>query len=507
MSLYRCAACGSPNVVKHEEKDGFSYKKAIAGTVVFGAIGAVAGIDGKTTYVYSCPDCGATLSHPMDDITKGKIDNVMIDPDFIMPIMFPDMCQRYPALKKECELKRSARNAGMSNSISPDSKNPLNVSEEEFRQSAKDVAEAIYLITQYINYYDKHEQLPDFAGGEVFSGYGEKTHKADIRDAEFIRQSLGKMKNVVYALSCYDHLIHDAEDLNTGLSRKELMDLLYFYVMMEQQDTTIEKLYNVINDNSMLKQAFMLVMPEGEYVKTVEESKKYSKSFREEQLIKSWYKQFKVHTLQWRSIISYMDPKSRLFDRRDLQADSSARTGGFASPLRCRISVFDNKLHILHRTYCRYSGVPKDKAEIWEDMSKKLESKMEELAHNEELLKQLENDAPSTSELDITQRIQSLETEYSTNQSSIQKLQKVTFFGKKKAQAEANALIAENEKLISQIETLKKELKTQELERKKNNKRMKDEIEYKQKDLKDDLEEMKIECAEIVQDIHWVPVE
>lgn len=64
MSLYRCAICASPNVLKNKEKDGFSYKKAIAGTVVFGAIGAVAGIDGKTKEVYSCPDCGNTLPHP-----------------------------------------------------------------------------------------------------------------------------------------------------------------------------------------------------------------------------------------------------------------------------------------------------------------------------------------------------------------------------------------------------------------------------------------------------------
>lgn len=47
MSLYRCAACGSPNVAKVEKNDGFSYGKALVGTAVFGTIGAVAGINGK----------------------------------------------------------------------------------------------------------------------------------------------------------------------------------------------------------------------------------------------------------------------------------------------------------------------------------------------------------------------------------------------------------------------------------------------------------------------------
>ena len=46
MSLYRCAVCGSPNVVKIEKNDGFSYSKALAGTVVFGTVGAVAGFFG-----------------------------------------------------------------------------------------------------------------------------------------------------------------------------------------------------------------------------------------------------------------------------------------------------------------------------------------------------------------------------------------------------------------------------------------------------------------------------
>ena len=74
MSIYRCSACGSPNVVTASENGGFSYSKGIAGAIVFGAPGAVAGINGKTKQVFKCPDCGLTLDSPMSNEIKVIID-------------------------------------------------------------------------------------------------------------------------------------------------------------------------------------------------------------------------------------------------------------------------------------------------------------------------------------------------------------------------------------------------------------------------------------------------
>ncbi len=74
MSLRRCAACGSPNVVSATEQGGYSYTKGAIGTVLFGTGGAVAGINGKTTQVYKCPDCGLTLDHLMHDELRVLID-------------------------------------------------------------------------------------------------------------------------------------------------------------------------------------------------------------------------------------------------------------------------------------------------------------------------------------------------------------------------------------------------------------------------------------------------
>ena len=135
MSLYRCAVCGSPNVVKIEKNDGFSYSKALAGTVVFGTVGAVAGINGKKSYAYSCPDCGTTLPQPMDSITKEKIDLVMTNPEVLVPVLYPDIYNKYPYLQKNRDLARARKLDEATSSIN--CSNPLNISEEDFRHAAK----------------------------------------------------------------------------------------------------------------------------------------------------------------------------------------------------------------------------------------------------------------------------------------------------------------------------------------------------------------------------------
>ena len=45
-----------------ESNNKFSYSKAAVGTLVFGAVGAVAGINGKKTVTYKCDKCGHTIT-------------------------------------------------------------------------------------------------------------------------------------------------------------------------------------------------------------------------------------------------------------------------------------------------------------------------------------------------------------------------------------------------------------------------------------------------------------
>ena len=45
-----------------ETNDQFSYGKAAVGALVFGAVGVVAGINGKKTVVYRCDKCGHEIT-------------------------------------------------------------------------------------------------------------------------------------------------------------------------------------------------------------------------------------------------------------------------------------------------------------------------------------------------------------------------------------------------------------------------------------------------------------
>lgn len=83
MALYRCAACGSKNVVTDTETGGvkYNYVKGAVGTVVLGVGGAAAGIENKTHQVYKCQDCGITLSYSMPENLKNAIDRGLISED------------------------------------------------------------------------------------------------------------------------------------------------------------------------------------------------------------------------------------------------------------------------------------------------------------------------------------------------------------------------------------------------------------------------------------------
>lgn len=79
MALYRCASCGSPNVVTDTQKEGYDYVKGAIGTAVLGAGGAVAGVNGKKSTVFKCPDCGLTLNYSMPEEIRRTIDRCLID--------------------------------------------------------------------------------------------------------------------------------------------------------------------------------------------------------------------------------------------------------------------------------------------------------------------------------------------------------------------------------------------------------------------------------------------
>ena len=81
MNLYRCAACGGTRVMPDSKKEGYDIKKGVAGTVLFGAAGAVMGVNGNEKTYYHCMECGQTLSYTISESTKKMIDSYLLNPD------------------------------------------------------------------------------------------------------------------------------------------------------------------------------------------------------------------------------------------------------------------------------------------------------------------------------------------------------------------------------------------------------------------------------------------
>ena len=73
----RCSNCGSLKVAEVTQNAGFSYGKALAGQIVFGPVGAVAGINGKERTVFQCQNCGQSSDHLMDDYFSDYIDSLI----------------------------------------------------------------------------------------------------------------------------------------------------------------------------------------------------------------------------------------------------------------------------------------------------------------------------------------------------------------------------------------------------------------------------------------------
>lgn len=64
----RCPGCGNTRVIFESHKEGYDFKKGVAGAVLFGAVGAVAGVNGKKPVV--------TIVPPADKPSAGLCESV-----------------------------------------------------------------------------------------------------------------------------------------------------------------------------------------------------------------------------------------------------------------------------------------------------------------------------------------------------------------------------------------------------------------------------------------------
>lgn len=75
--MMRCRFCGSTSIHTAVDHKNFSAGKALAGTVVFGPMGAGAGMMGKEINGFRCTRCGGFMEHPMDPQTERQVNDAI----------------------------------------------------------------------------------------------------------------------------------------------------------------------------------------------------------------------------------------------------------------------------------------------------------------------------------------------------------------------------------------------------------------------------------------------
>ena len=244
MSLYRCEICGSPNVQRVENGKEFSYKKALVGTVVFGTVGAVAGINGKSSVHYVCPDCGLTRSSAMNDTERIVIDSISELPDNALP-SFQKYLDRYPYIIKERQEKHSFGNEAMK----PEILLPMNgeYTLSEVRQAIEDFNHA----------FGKAPRLCciDPPCWRDFPIQNIEVYKKGF-------QALGIIANGLYA---YPMLIME----EGAYSRYNLKDAFIAYILLNYGPLNCKQIYDVARDNPFLSRTMDALLDKKRYEQAI----------------------------------------------------------------------------------------------------------------------------------------------------------------------------------------------------------------------------------------------
>lgn len=133
----RCPGCGSTRVIFESHKEGYDFKKGVAGAVLFGAVGAVAGVNGKKTSSYHCAACGQTFSRLMSESVANQITMAIKSNNYTALACYK---RDYPNI--EWEESRNVQSRIVQNRIV---------------QSAPAKAEVEKLIMSVVGYYPKDE--------------------------------------------------------------------------------------------------------------------------------------------------------------------------------------------------------------------------------------------------------------------------------------------------------------------------------------------------------------
>ena len=412
MSLYRCAVCGSPNVVKIEKNDGFSYSKALAGTAVFGTVGAVAGINGKKSYAYSCPDCGTTLPQPMDSVTKEKIDLVMTNPDALVPVLYPNIYNQYSYLYRQREKQReleSAQRIEKYASCPIDYSNPLNISADDFIKAQNVFKEACL---QLQNCFDKlRDEAPSIPNA-----------RDEIKNMNVISEGLHSLRTIVYGIPIYSSLV---DKHNCGIA-------FFLYVFMENGgEMTGNDFYTQVNNNPIYKQVYSVLC--GKAFRQLQQSSS-TLNLPEK---KVWFKAF---TMIKRNVSPFVKRYIPWNDLDDLD-----------TPVQLRFKLINESLYIVNPVSAE-EQFKQDIPELANQMSE-AEKDIEQLKTN---IAALNHSVPTQTETDAQTSINELQRNNTEIDEQITKLHK-KIFGKKKAAIEIQKLEEKkqtNQKRLSDLDNV-----------------------------------------------------
>lgn len=463
MSLYRCAVCGSPNVVKIEKNDGFSYSKALAGTVVFGTVGAVAGINGKKTYAYSCPDCGTTLPQPMDSVTKEKIDLVMTNPDALAPVLYPNIYNQYSYLYKQREKQReleSAQRIEKYASCPIDYSNPLNISADDFIKAQNVFKEAYLQLWNCFNtFFDESPSI--------------KKARNEIKNMNVISEGLHSLRTIVYGIPIYSSLV---DNTNCGSA-------FFLYVFMENGgEMTGNEFYTQVNNNPIYKQIYSALC--GKRFRSAQQLAMSGLNLSEKEV---W---FRALTLLLRTVHSFTNSSCNV---------NWSGAYNLDTPVQLRFKFINESLYIVN---------PVSAEEQFEHDIPELANQISEAEKNIEQLKTniaaLNHSVPTQTETDAQTSINELQRSNSEINEQITKLHK-KIFGKKKAAIEIQKLEEKKQTNQKQISDLNSVIEKARQQRATEIKEKKSPIEEQLSKANHALEKMKKQKSEYIQQYpEWI---
>lgn len=242
MSMYRCAVCGSPHVRKEENNNGFSYKKALVGTAVFGAVGAVAGINGKTTVAFTCSDCGSVMPEPMDKYTLDLIEIAFSTPR-ILSDSLKKLVDKYPYISKEFNEKLLAADPHLKKSATV-GYGGATVSEEEFITAVKQ-AKCLYD-------FKTERALREIVKGNA--GWSVLREKGISFDQ--IKNAIQALPTVYKNIQHYPNYILRQNGDSEFTRRGELTKAITYHILLENGKMTLSGLFEYVQGDNQANHAY-----------------------------------------------------------------------------------------------------------------------------------------------------------------------------------------------------------------------------------------------------------